>query len=244
MGTPLGRRLLNSEYDMLEQALDGVFGEHLLQIGRWGSTRGVLPFARTQRATTVYGPGERGHVAADFSQLPFDSDSVDAIVLPHTLDITAAPHDVLREVHRVLRSEGRLILLGFKPFGLWGVRRLWSRRRFPPCVNQVLGDRMLRDWMQLLDLRIEQHERFFFGMPFARMAGGPSSEWEALGRRWFPELAACYLVQARKRVTTLTPIVPRWRHRARVVGGVAEPTLRKVVRLMDVSKGEDQKDGT
>ncbi|MEM7601458.1 MAG: NAD(P)-binding domain-containing protein, partial [Verrucomicrobiota bacterium] len=49
------------------------------------------------------------------------------------------PHDLLRESHRVLRSEGRLLLVGFKPFGLWGVRRLWSRGRFPPGTGFESG---------------------------------------------------------------------------------------------------------
>lgn len=238
LASDLGQALLDSELTMLEQALDGVFGEHLLQIGRWGDSRGVVPMARTQRATTVFAAGEGGHVTADFTRLPFESDSIDAVVLPHTLDVAVSPHDVLREVHRVLRSDGRLVLLGFKPFGLWGLRRLASRRRFPPCVRQVLGDHSLRDWMQLLDLRIEQHQRFFFRLPISRRLGSASAEFEALGQRWFPELAACYLMQARKRVATLTPIVPQWRTRRRVVAGVAEPSVRNVVKLYDVKRNK------
>ena len=230
---PLGQALLAAETEVLTHALDGVFGEHLLQIGRWGAEAGWTSLARTQVATRVYRPGEGGDVAADFTRLPFDSDSVDAVVLPHTLDVTARPHDVLRESHRVLRSEGRLLLVGFKPFGLWGLRRLWSRRRFPPGVTNVLGDRVLRDWLQLLDLRVYDHQRFFFRFPVSGMGQPVSREWEQRGKRWWPELAACYLLHARKRVVALTPMRPKWRARARVVGGVPEPSLRNVVELRD-----------
>lgn len=228
---PLGKALLAAETEVLTHALDGVFGEHLLQIGRWGEEAGFTPLARTQVATRVYGPGEGGDVAADFTRLPFDSDSVDAVLLPHTLDLTAHPHDLLRESHRVLRSEGRLLLLGFKPFGLWGVRRMWSRGRFPPNVNTVLGDRKLRDWLRLLDLRIYDHQRFFFRFPLSSLGQPPSRDWEQRGKRWWPEMAACYLLHARKRVAALTPMRPSWRARARVVGGVPEPSLRNVVEL-------------
>lgn len=229
---PLGQALLSAETEVLRHALDGVFGEHLLQVGRWGDAPGFTALARTQSATRVFRPGEGGDVAADFTRLPFESDSVDAVLLPHTLDLTANPHDVLRESHRVLRSEGRLLLLGFKPFGLFGLRRLWSRGRFPPGVGNVLGDRVLRDWLQLLDLRVYDHQRFFFRLPFAGMGHSLSPEWEQRGKRWWPELAACYLLHARKRVAALTPLRPRWRTRARVVGnGVAEPSYGNVVEL-------------
>lgn len=234
--TPLGQALLEAETHVLTHALDGVFGEHLLQIGRWGDEAGWMAQARTQHASRVFGPGEGGDVAADFTCLPFDSGSVDAVLLPHTLDLTTNPHDVLRESHRVLRSEGRILLLGFKSFGLWGLRRLWSRHQFPPGMSQVLGDRVLRDWLQLLDLRVYDHQRFFFRLPLTRLGQPASANWEQRGKRWWPELAACYLLHARKRVAAVTPVMPRWRARARVVGGVAEPSLRKVVELRRARK--------
>ena len=228
---PLGKSLITAEPEVLTHALDGVFGEHLLQVGRWGDEAGFTPLARTQVATRVYGAGEGGDVTADFTRLPFDSDSVDAVLLPHTLDLTANPHDLLRESHRVLRSEGRLLLVGFKPCGRWGVRRLWSRGRFPPGTQNAVGDRKLRDWLRLLDLRVYDHQRFFFRLPLTGMGHPPSPEWEQRGKRWWPELAACYLLHARKRVAAITPVMPSWRKRARVVGGVPEPSLRNVVEL-------------
>ncbi|MEL6868579.1 MAG: class I SAM-dependent methyltransferase [Pseudomonadota bacterium] len=244
LNSPIGVALCDSERQVMSAALEGVFGEHLLQIGRWGDAAGFVDLARTQHAATVYAQGVHGGtLCADFARLPFDSDSVDAVILPHTLDLTDSPHDVLREVHRVLRSDGRLLMLGFKPFGLWGMRRLWSRGKFPPQVQQTLGERTLRDWLRLLNMRIDQHQRFFFRLPFARMAGTYDAQLEHAGQRWFPELAACYLLQARKRVAAITPIMPRWRRRARVVGGVTEPSLRNVVELFDRSDSDDDNRG-
>ncbi len=243
LAQPLGGALLAAEHEQLGHALDGVFGEHLLQIGRWGPEEGCMPFARTQLATTVYRPGEGGMVSADYDRLPFDSDSVDAVVLQHTLDVTEHPHDVLREAHRVLRSEGRLLMVGFKPFGPWGARRLWSRRRFPPGVRNVLGDRVLRDWLRLLGMRTHEHQRFFFRLPVNRWGGSLSDEWESRGKRWWPEMAACYIIHARKRVAAMTPLRPSWRTRARVVGGVPEPSLRHVVvRIADDDDNRPEKD--
>ncbi|MEO0576598.1 MAG: class I SAM-dependent methyltransferase [Pseudomonadota bacterium] len=243
--TPMGQALLGCERDQLRQALEGVFGEHLLQIGRWGSAEGFIDLSRTQHAVTVY-TAEQGVAAgvyADFARLPFDSNSVDAVLLPHTLDMAVSPHDVLREVHRVLRSDGRLLMLGFKPFGLWGMRRLFSRGSFPSGINHALGERTLRDWLQLLDLRVENHQRFFFRPPFDRFATGGNEKLAHTAQRWFPELAACYLLQARKRVAAITPIRPRWHRRARVVGGVTKPSLRNVVKMVHAPDSEDSDNG-
>ncbi|MEN7342964.1 MAG: class I SAM-dependent methyltransferase [Pseudomonadota bacterium] len=230
LGSTIGQELLAAEQRVIDEALDGVFGEHLLQIGRWGPDDGLISHSRTQHSVTVYSRGQPGQVVADFARLPFANDSVDAILLPHTLELSSRPHDILREAHRVLRSEGHLMILGFKPVGFWGLRRWLSKGKFPPGIQQVIGDRKLDDWMQLLDLRVQDHKRFLFRLPVSKKLNLTGVNWERFGRRWWPELAACYWMQARKRVATITPIRPSWRSRARVVSGLAKPSMRDAVK--------------
>src|SRR3954447_12237898 len=84
---PLGRALLGAESELLGEALEDVFGWELLQIGAWGGARGILPGSRTRRQTIVAAPGFPGgaDIIARPSQLAVSSDSVDAVLLPHTL---------------------------------------------------------------------------------------------------------------------------------------------------------------
>ncbi|MEL7310038.1 MAG: class I SAM-dependent methyltransferase [Pseudomonadota bacterium] len=230
--SPIGDALLAAENDRLRATLEGVFGEHLLQIGRWGSREGVKPLVRTQSATTVFGPGEGGDVAAEFWRLPFATSSVDALVMPHTLDFSDRPHDVLREAHRVLRSEGKLVILAFKPFGAWGLRNLLTPGGYPNGAKRLHGERNLKDWLALLNMRVDDYQRFFFRWPVRGLGSPISSRWEAIGQRWWPEFAACQLITARKRVAAMTPLRPSWRTRAQVVGGsVSDTGLRPVARL-------------
>ena len=53
MQTRLGKALLRQEVRVVEDALDGVFGEHCLQLGLWGDNRTFLRFTRTQRCSLI-----------------------------------------------------------------------------------------------------------------------------------------------------------------------------------------------
>ncbi len=229
--TPLGQALMQQEARLIEGVLDGIFGEQCLQLGMWGEAGTFTRFARTQRATCIadqHGPadglpGAVGHM----HRLPVASDSVDVVLLPHTLDYSDdRSHAILREADRVLTPHGHVVILGFKPGGLWGLRRLVPGAGMPPGEMHPISDRRLSDWLQLLDMRILSVTRYFFRWPLPGKKRQNSVVWEERGRRFWPELAACYMLTAQKRVVTLTPIRKPWLSRPKVVSGIVEPTTR------------------
>jgi SAM-dependent methyltransferase len=230
--SPLGEALIAQERRLVEEALDGIFGEQCLQLGLWGEANTFLRHARTQRSalidasTVLAGPSAIG----ELHRLPVADDSIDCVILPHTLDFSDRPHAILREVHRVLRSDGHLVVLGFKTGGLWGLRRLIPGAALPPGAVNLISERRLRDWLQLLDLRIHGMTRFFFRWPLPGNGGLSSLNWERRGQRLWPELAACYMLTAQKRVSTLTPVRQRWLRKPQVVVGLAGST-NKVSRI-------------
>ena len=230
--TPLGSALLAQECRVVEEAFDGIFGEHCLQLGLWGETNSFLRHARTQRTSLIdEAPVEGGPSAiGQMHRLPVEDDSIDCVLLPHTLDFSDRPHAILREVHRVLRSDGFLVMLGFKTGGLWGMRRLIPGAGLPPGADHVISERRLRDWLQLLDLSIHGVSSYFFRWPLPGIRGPSSTKWEHRGQRWWPELAACYMLTDQKRVSTLTPVRPVWRRKPKVVVGLAE-TSNRVSRI-------------
>ena len=240
--TALGKALLRQEARVVEEALDGVFGEQCLQLGLWGENRTFMRFTRTQRcsviAETRVADLSIGKPCAigNMHQLPIESDSIDAILLPHTLDYSDRPHAILREVDRVLRRDGRIIILGFKPGGLWGMRRLIPGAGIPPGADHLISDRRLKDWLQLLDMRIQGSSRYFFRWPLPGNKARGGNKWESRGQAWWPELAACYMLSAQKRVSTLTSVRPLWRLKPKVVAGLAEPSTRVSRIRFDRSK--------
>ena len=226
----LGQRVHALECKLVSEALTQVFGWQLLQIGSWGSTYSLMEAARTQRKAALvrHATGDMHGIMTIQSRtdsLAIASDSVDAVLLPHTLEHTPDPHELLREVERILPGDGQLIILGFRPFSLWGTRNTFGVQGFPPGTERLIGERRLRDWLKLLGFEVTEARRYLFTWPWGGAVPRSQRLLEAMGNHLWPLLAGAYMLSARKRVYTVTPIRPRWRVR-RVVGGLIEPTTR------------------
>src|SRR5664279_448767 len=111
--TPLGAYLQAREQAYFDHTLADIFGYQALQIGLPES-----PLLRSSRITTRCSVDleEPAQVLADPHWLPFSENSFDLVVLPHALEFTDEPHQLLREVYRVIRPEGQLLITGFNPF--------------------------------------------------------------------------------------------------------------------------------
>src|SRR5258706_4755921 len=207
---PLGARVLREEAALAPLALDDVFGFELLQVGAWGPARQLLDGERTQHTTLVAPERSSGvTLCAPLDSLPFRSDAIDAIFLPHTLELVEDPYAVLREAERVLCAEGCLMICGFNPFSGWGVRRAFARYvgrpAFPPQTQRMLSERRLRDWGALLGFDGDSVYGYLGPLPTkGRLArtghARPRAAWTA----------RAYLLKARKRGKTKTLGRPRW----------------------------------
>jgi SAM-dependent methyltransferase len=228
LDTPLGAAVLELETCVLAEALVDVFGFELVQLGCWGRGGEISTSARTQHrcwlAPDASGPGS---IRAEFHALPIATGSVEAVLLPHTLEHAPHPHEMLREVERVLMGEGHVLICGFNPLGPWGLRHLVTRRRFPPSATRLMSEGRMRDWLELLGFEVVEVRRYLFAPPWTQHLSSRTRSWlEERGPQLVPWLAGAYLVKACKRVRTLTPIRPAWQKAPAVVGGLAEPTSR------------------
>jgi len=226
--TPLGRRCLAAEQRVVRRTLDTVFGEQFLQIGAWGPADAFLRYARTQRRALVdWRAGVGADLVTDLGRLAIASDSIDAVLLPHTLELTDSPHALLREVDRILRADGSLVILSFKRGGLWGLRHALSPLGYPPGKRHMLGERRLRDWLELLSYDIGPRRRYCHSLPLTKLGRFGRVADDSWLARWLPVISAGYLIKARKCVYPLTPIRPIWaKPRLRAVGGLVEPSAR------------------
>ncbi|MFG5775513.1 class I SAM-dependent methyltransferase [Comamonas sp. J-3] len=152
------------------------------------------------------------------SALPFANNSLDLVLLPHALELSADPHAVLREVARVLVPEGRVLISGVNPVSLWGMhtwsRRIPGRQKVPPMPDDrnLIGYGRLRDWLKLLDLELETAS-FGCYRPALR-----SDQWlgrwdwlDQIGPTAWPIFGGVYFVEAVKKVAGVHMLAAPWR---------------------------------
>lgn len=226
--TPLGVRFLDDEQRTVAQTLDTIFGEHLVQIGQWGAPETFLAHARTQKKTLIdWRENAQADMICSPSRLALTSDTVDAVVLPHTLELVASPHALLREVDRVLRADGHLIILSLATGPLWGAHHLFTRSSRAPTTLRRMRDRRLRDWLELLSFAIGSVEPYCHVLPVSRFAWFARVPEERWAKRWLPFLRGGVCLAAQKRVLPLTPVRKlKPARRLQVVGSLVEPTTR------------------
>ncbi len=209
-----GHRFAASECALLARILPMLFGYHAACLGRLGGADWLAASRIAHRFTVqVPGLGDGGDLAAEPRTLPLRSDILDLIVVPHLLEFVEDPETVLAELERVLIAEGHVVILGFNPLAEGGVWRLAGPRgsALPPRAR-LIGSARIAGWLARTG--------------FATGTVDFHCYWPRLrGLRRYPGFGACgYVVVGKKRVSTLTPVLPRWQARRRllpagVVGG-------------------------
>jgi SAM-dependent methyltransferase len=202
--------VLDWELAQFDSAVDDVFGFRAVQIG--------LPevdFLRQNRIryrfTLALEPGAA--LAADPLQLPLASQSVDLVALPHVLEGHHNPHDVLREVERVLMPEGQVVISGFNTTSLWRVRQAFTfHRNGAPWDAKFIGLFRLREWLRVLGFELNGGKFGCYAPPFTQKVWLERFAFmEKAGARWWPITGGVYVVRAVKRVHAMRIVTPAWR---------------------------------
>lgn len=210
-GSPLGQYLLGREQEYFDAAVVDIFGYNALQLGLSGHD--LLQANRIPLRLRVDAAGPV-QLRADFRDLPVTSGSIDLVLLPHVLEFSDQPHQVVREVARVLRPEGHVVISCFNPWSLWGLRRMFDIRGKYPWRGRFINLQRLKDWLTLLGLEITAGRMGCYAPPFVQQ------KWldrfgfmEKTGDRWWPIAGGVYFLQAVKRVRGMRLIMPKWSDR-------------------------------
>ena len=137
---------------------------------------------------------------------------MDVVIIHHALDFTDDSHRLLREATRVLRPGGQILIFGFNPISPWGLWKLFKRRTQIPWQGRFISRRRLTDWLQLLNLHIDQIHYGLHFIPWKlSLALKHSQRFEKLGSRIGSPFGGLYVFSCVKQVVPITPIIPRWR---------------------------------
>jgi SAM-dependent methyltransferase len=236
--TPAGAYVRAWEQRCLDELTADIFGFNAVQIGTpminaLAANRMPHQLLADTRLRPEGLDGEsvrRIDVTFDCTELPFASNSMDLIVLPHVLEFSAEPHQVLREVERVLIPEGQLIVCGFNPASLWGLRQVTgriTRSHYLPAAGEFISMPRIKDWLKLLNMGVS-NSHFGCYAPACR-----TERWLAryafmdrAGANYWPYFGAVYMVQAIKRVKGMRLIGPAWSKKS-AKSPVAVPATNK-----------------
>jgi SAM-dependent methyltransferase len=215
---PAGAYIRAWEQALLDKLTADIFGFNALQIG--------LPQMDCLAASRMPNKWIANHSLSsdathpiallhDFHELPFNTGSLDLVVLPHVLEFTNDPHQILREVERVLIPEGRVIICGLNRTSLWGARQAikhFTGHLFLPDSGEFIGFLRLKDWLNLLNMEVSHSHFGCYAPPINNQTWLQRFHFlENAGQRWWPFLGAAYIVQAIKRVKGMHLIGPAWK---------------------------------
>ena len=240
--TPPGRYLLEWERAEFDRAVGDIFGYHALQLGLaeidcLGANR--MPhkwLALSEPADVARQP--RPAILTNFAALPFEENSIDLVVLPHSLELNVDPHATLREVERVLVPEGKVVICCLNPASLWGLRqrrahlyrRLGFGELFLPDAGDFIGYWRLRDWLRLLSFEVESSSFGCYRPAFATDKWLTRFDWmDRAGERWWPIFGAVYFLVAVKRVRGAKLIGTTWKP-AKSIATAPVPLVRRTHR--------------
>ena len=203
--TPRGKLLKGLEADYLQKSITVSCQQIILQIGGLGWESDFIDCTLYKNYTVLDAKGlgcdETRKIQARAFCLPLQSDSVDMIILPHLLEFDTHRFQTMREVERVLKPEGLLVVLNFNPWSLWvRYQYLWDKKMADSWGGHFISRSRILDWLRLLNFEVTVSSEF--NMDSIKSKQG---KFIVNGHSFF---STAYAVKAIKRRYNIIPLTP------------------------------------
>jgi len=168
-------------------------------------------------------------IVAKANELPINSEGIDVHVLHHTLELSDTPHDDLREAARSLLPSGKLIIVGFNPWSIWGARKAFSIKGQAPWCANFIAEKRLEDWLKVAGLTLQSTDYFCYPPPIQ------SSYWlqklksinTLMSMSKLP-IGGVYVITATKQIHRLIEQKPKWRRTSVRVSSLTKPVTKEI----------------
>ena len=227
-----GQYALDSLEDLCTDIMSEIFGYYAIQTGVLSGEYDLLQHSRiaagfslaSQHRTDISQNDDATRNYALISstqQLPISTDNVDLVVASHVLEASQSPHQVLREIDRVLVPEGHCILIGFNPFAIAHAgKQLRSGFKHKNNTYRMRSVHRVRDWFSLLGFEVIDVNYLGFRPGWKNKKVFESLSWlERWGGYAGPILGNMYVVHAKKQVIAMRPDKKVWKAPAVLNGG-------------------------
>jgi len=204
--TPRGKLLRELETDYLQRSITVSCKQTVLQIGGLGWENEFVDCSLYKNYTVLDAKnlgyeGVRKIQAKSYS-LPLQSDSVDMIILPHLLEFDAQRFQAIREVERVLKPEGILLVLNFNPWSVWvRYQFLWDKKMSDSWRGHFISQSRIIDWLKLLNFEVTVSSLF-------HLDSVESKHGKLIMPNYISISSTAYAIKAIKRRYNLIPLTP------------------------------------
>lgn len=225
----LGQGVLDAEKKCLLHCLGTFYGKHGMLIGvphqhellKTSVTAHqviLTPLISKTRAIKT--------IESDFHELPVASGSIDLVLLPHSLEYSSNPRQLLAEACRIVKPEGHLLILGFNPYSLWGLKKILVQRKGIPWSTSFIQLSTIKSWLGLADFELVKQDFILYGPPLSCHSQFKFLDW--LGHACFRSLGGVYILIAKAKVIPLNPIRLRWQQTfSNIRVSIPGPSMRK-----------------
>jgi len=164
--TPRGKLLKQLEADYIKRSITVSCQQTILQVGGLGWENEFIDCSLYRNFVILdaknLGSNEAIKIQAKAYHLPLQSDSVDMIILPHLLEFDAYRFQTIREVERVLKPEGIILVLNFNPWSFWiRYQYLWDKKMADSWGGHFISRSRIVDWLKLLNFEITVSSQFY-----------------------------------------------------------------------------------
>ena len=229
--SPLGEQLLAAEQQHLNQIMPKIYGYHLMRLSVLSQLSAHQTLSQQSPVTHHFSLGVTASdtvgAVASFEQLPIDTECIDGVILHHVLEYSSDPHQLLREAARTVIANGYLVIIGFNPLSLLGIRKQigqWLSADNHWCYHHLRAGRLI-DWLRVLGFEPASIHYGYHGLPFNR---GICQSVNQMCGKLLPMAGAFYIITARKGVIPMTLIKAPWKNNS---------SLRHWAKGSVVSKG-------
>ncbi len=219
--TNLGKYIIDLESEQINQEINKLPGVNILQLG---AIRGTSWLNLNRRCSTyVLDLPERCDnccaIFGKFESLPLQPESMDIVILRHTLEATKKPQEVLHEAERILSPDGYIVISGFNPYSLFGIMRLSEKYSVSGAwEGRSISIGRIKDWFAVLGLDLTVDKQVRFNHKIVKKEYG--NRFEFLGDLANFSLSfksGVYVLMARKRTIPLTLQRANWDQKSKNV---------------------------
>ncbi len=200
--------------------LSAIFGYYCLNIGALSDREEFFENSRISAGFSMGVDETKNNIIAVPEQLPIAADNIDLVIASHVLECSQNPHQVLREIDRVLVPDGHCILIGFNPHTLRGIKRFLASSKKNDKRYKMRSVSHVRDWFSLLGFETLKVNYVGFRPTIKNEKIFNKMAWmEKWGEKLWPLLGSLYIIHAQKKVVSMTPHKKVWKAPLLITGG-------------------------